>query len=392
MKTAQVVTNRRTKRVELTDESLSCPLCNELYDDIERVAKCLPCLHSFCKKCLGHHAGKRPTFNCPKCRRNVTLPGATVHSLPNDYIVENLKELKGVVEFGTVPCGNCDERNEAMSYCHECECFVCMACIRGHQRMRSLRHHQISTMAELHEKKYNPIMHQQQVRCNKHKKQELILYCRESKCKVPVCATCGLVDHRGHHLIDMTEGFEEVVGDIRQLSTKLANRNKKLGRRNASVEKVKEGLTEQFNLKGIEVRDHFQKLHDQLAAQRSHANRQLQKLYDSEMDRLTENTKAMESLSDQMTSACEFADRACDMSYPAQLLTAQHQLVERMQELKITKVPDGGAVNVDYQFTKKHHAAMVLFEESLQYMCHVDWCTTRTEDEEPMGPTTLNKH
>ena len=50
---------------------LECSICLETFDD----PRTLPCLHSFCKKCLENFVdGKRDDeLNCPVCRGKFTL-------------------------------------------------------------------------------------------------------------------------------------------------------------------------------------------------------------------------------------------------------------------------------------------------------------------------------
>ena len=51
-------------------EDLTCALCGEMYTD----PRILPCLHSFCKRCLEHTVNPRSTtLACHLCRKEITL-------------------------------------------------------------------------------------------------------------------------------------------------------------------------------------------------------------------------------------------------------------------------------------------------------------------------------
>ena len=61
----KVVKSNLEKRDDLT-----CVLCGELYAD----PRLLPCLHSFCRRCLEHTINPRSTqLTCHLCRKEVTM-------------------------------------------------------------------------------------------------------------------------------------------------------------------------------------------------------------------------------------------------------------------------------------------------------------------------------
>ncbi|XP_072024534.1 uncharacterized protein [Amphiura filiformis] len=144
------------RKEDFKDEFLTCSICAELYDNAEHRAKCLPCLHTFCKACLQRIAGtSRSKLDCPKCRKFITLPGGTVNSLPNNFNVENLKEYQNSFNSAQI-CGNCNRDDPAVRFCHDCGSFQCQRCTDNHQEMSSMKHHQLVTFDELQGTKCNP--------------------------------------------------------------------------------------------------------------------------------------------------------------------------------------------------------------------------------------------
>ncbi|XP_072046827.1 tripartite motif-containing protein 2-like [Amphiura filiformis] len=356
---------------EFKDKFLTCSICEEPYDNDERQAKCLPCLHTYCKSCLQRIAGKRPKFDCPKCCKLITLPGGTVDSLPNNFIVENLKGYQNIFNLAVV-CGNCDDDNPAVKFCHDCGSFLCQGCIESHQKMRSMQHHQLVTIEELQAKKCNPMMQQQQ-HCTKHPKQDMTMYCKEADCKVPVCATCGHLDHRGHDLIELSATIEKIVADMQLSSERVNERNQELARKQLVVEELQQTLTNNFKKKEKEMHESAAKLHKQIDANYNKAQTHLKNLYETEMNNLTESTDSIGFLSAQMTSACEFANQSCDMSHPTQLLTSHNQIMERLNELEIAKLPETASDKTDFDFTEKNQSAITQIQESLQDLGDIRW-------------------
>ncbi|XP_072015501.1 E3 ubiquitin-protein ligase TRIM56-like [Amphiura filiformis] len=355
----------RKKSVKL----LTCHKCNENFDDGRHQAKCLPCLHTYCKSCLMRHSGRRQKFNCPGCNKEVVLPGGTIDSLPNNFLVQNMKGHQDIFK-DKIACGNCQEEgNQAMSFCHDCSCFQCQTCVDNHHKMKALNHHKLSTIKDLQEKSYNPLM---QNHCQKHPMQTLTLYCRNRECRSAACASCGHTNHRGHDLIDLTAAADEIRADVRILSSQVNKKSQKMARMRTILEKAEKTLLDTFNQKQRDMYESVQQVYSLIDSRYNDAQANLKQLFQTENDRLTGNFKTIDSLTAQMSSACEFAEDACDMGHPTQLLAAQTQILDRLRELEQTPVPENAAHNADLQFTAKHHSALTQIQELLQHLYDVD--------------------
>ncbi|XP_072017481.1 E3 ubiquitin-protein ligase TRIM56-like [Amphiura filiformis] len=232
------------RKEDFREEFLTCSICAEPYDNNKHKAKCLPCLHTYCQSCLQRIACKRSKLECPKCRKLVTLLGGTVESLPNNFIVEHLKEYQDIFNL-SVSCGGCESVEAAVNVCHDCGIFLCKKCIDSHRQFGPLRQHKLSTLVELQEKKYNP-MSQRQQHCSKHLNQEVTMYCREANCKVPVCATCGLLDHRGHNLVELSAAIARIIDDMHQSTARVRKRSQELEHQRVAMESLQETLTTNF--------------------------------------------------------------------------------------------------------------------------------------------------
>ena len=357
---------------DFKDKFLTCSICIEPYDNEQHQAKCLPCLHTYCKSCLQKLAGNRSKINCPKCRSLVTLPGGTVDSLPNNFLVENLKDYHDIFNFA-VSCGSCEnEGNQAVSFCHDCGCFLCQGCVDAHTRLGPLRMHKLSKMAELQEKKCNPMAKRHQ-QCKKHPKQDLTLFCREPNCKIPVCASCGHVYHRGHDLIDLSVAFDEIVADMQRSIARVSLKNQETAEEHATAEATQKKLTNSFNQKAKDIFKSKEKLMKLIDSQSKKAHSHLKNLYQTEMYRLASSMESMDLLSTQMTSACEFANQASHTSNPTQLLTSQNQIMERLNELENKEPPKSVSEKTDLTLTDRHHSAMAKIQESVKDLFDNDW-------------------
>ena len=360
------------RQEDFKEEFLTCSICTEPYDNDQHQAKCLPCLHTYCKSCLQKLAGKRSKINCPNCHSLVTLPGGTVDSLPGNFIVENLKDYRDAFNLAVL-CGSCgEEGSQAVSFCHDCGCFICQTCVDGHRRMGALRGHKLSTMAELQQQKCNP-MAQRHQQCKKHPKQDLILFCKEPNCKIPVCAPCGLIDHQGHDLTDLSAALDEVKADMQSSAASVSSRNQEIAKKHITIKTMQETLTDNFNQKEKDMRECKQKLINLINSQFTKANSHLKSLYQTEMNRLSSSIETLNCLSAQMTSACEFANQACDTSNPTQLLTSKKQIIERLSDLENKELPESESEKTGLTLTDQHRSAMAEMQKSVQHLFDTDW-------------------
>ena len=243
-----------------------------------------------------------------------------------------------------------------------------------------LRQHRLSTMVELQEQRYNPRTQQQQ-HCTKHPKQDITMYCRETDCKVPVCATCGLLNHKGHDLIELSAAIEKIVADMQQASAKVNERNEQLTKKRSTVESTQKMLSDNYNKKKKEIEESIQTLCKQIDSIGNKAQINLKKLYETELNNLTSSMESIDTLKAQMSSACEFANQACDITNPTQLLTSQNQIMDRLRELQYVKLPEIASDKTDFAFTDKHHSAIAQITESLQHLFETVWLKNPAENQ-----------
>ncbi|XP_066300612.1 uncharacterized protein [Branchiostoma lanceolatum] len=68
---------------------LTCPICTQVLSE----PKALPCLHTYCCRCLLQleaNSAQTEQFPCPECRQTVILPERGVRGLPTNFMVANV--------------------------------------------------------------------------------------------------------------------------------------------------------------------------------------------------------------------------------------------------------------------------------------------------------------
>nr|8AMS_C Chain C, Tripartite motif-containing protein 2 [Homo sapiens]8AMS_D Chain D, Tripartite motif-containing protein 2 [Homo sapiens] len=130
---------------QIDKQFLICSICLERYKN----PKVLPCLHTFCERCLQNYIPAHSlTLSCPVCRQTSILPEKGVAALQNNFFITNLMDVlqrtpgsnaeeSSILETVTavaagkpLSCPNHDG-NVMEFYCQSCETAMCRECTEG---------------------------------------------------------------------------------------------------------------------------------------------------------------------------------------------------------------------------------------------------------------------
>ncbi|KAL3857538.1 hypothetical protein ACJMK2_012193 [Sinanodonta woodiana] len=211
----------------------TCKICKDEFSD----PRSLPCLHSFCKKCITDFIikstkGQRAPqgFNCPICKRFVDAPDAHqppniwADLLPQSHLITSL--INGIKLRNDVSrCDPCYRRKEkviASKWCKDCAEALCEPCVSFH---KSLKYSQNHTLLDFDEIKHQPIRSTLlRPPCLEHENTTLGFYC-EDHGKV-VCSSCVTIDHRKcSHVVSTLEAASKQRSEADSLMEKLRNQN-----------------------------------------------------------------------------------------------------------------------------------------------------------------------
>ena len=149
------VTGRLLKEVNDVTE---CPICLQTMTN----PKILPCIHTFCMKCLQQYGGTvQPTtpngdLNCPLCRSPFTVVDGDYSLLPNNYFVEKLISAKKSTSDEYMSGKSCDvclavdrsKSAQAEMYCMDCLEYMCDQCSTIHKSMKMSRSHKLRSIED----------------------------------------------------------------------------------------------------------------------------------------------------------------------------------------------------------------------------------------------------
>jgi len=232
----------------VTVDLTTCPICLSLFGN----PKSLPCLHTFCLKCLqGYFKGKCPGDKapCPMCRKEFQIPPEGLDGLQHHFFVQQLVDVRKASseEFDEVACEVCQEENDedvdsvplATAYCVNCSQKLCEQCVRPHRRWKGGAHLVKPLVAEVEQE----LIQLRASACDKHPDKQVELYCCD--CDENICLMCSAVKHRSHNSLEIPEAADSfrpgIDADAKKVlaSINSAHRQMEISRQDAAEVRVK---------------------------------------------------------------------------------------------------------------------------------------------------------
>ncbi|XP_060570139.1 E3 ubiquitin-protein ligase TRIM33-like isoform X2 [Ruditapes philippinarum] len=223
-------------------DSSKCAKCKEELT-VEKQAKLLHCLHSFCQACLENYSTSKSKNGSEESQKDANVDGSTnqmkscaevsstddsktrcpechveyvaANVLPNPFI-HTSKKVDARIEDGSPSdaekfpvCTSCEDNQKASSFCVDCQEWLCDPCVVAHKRVKLTKDHSISNKVKPDEVKEGIVgdSKQRHVHCQTHKTEMLKLFCLT--CETLTCRDCQLNDHKDHKYQYIEETIEQ---------------------------------------------------------------------------------------------------------------------------------------------------------------------------------------
>ena len=321
------------------EEEITCSICGDLFTD----PKTIPCLHTFCKRCIESIESNKKMaviVCCPLCR--VPLPQDGIASIPTNFTINRLVEIYGKRnESGqisvTMKCGKCEEdalaEALAITWCLDCEEALCRDCNEFHRKWKS--HKTVPISEFLQNPKQAVATPEKAEFCKSHTKQTLDLYCKT--CSSLICQDCTMKDHpRGHHDHDFDyvdkvvdeerKKIKKVTAPLKQLLEQLRNGVKKIEHCEKQVDIESEANIDKIRAAYGEVYKLLKQQEEETVGKVNTIKTSFKKTLAVQK----ENAKFLES---QLVSSDEFTERLVTVNRTRQLLTYNKWIENRVDEL-----------------------------------------------------------
>ncbi|XP_054904443.1 E3 ubiquitin-protein ligase TRIM33 isoform X2 [Poeciliopsis prolifica] len=210
----------------------TCAVCKQSLQTRDCEPKLLPCLHSFCLKCIpqpdrqisvqvpGPH-GQTDTHIVNVMRCSVCHQDYKQSDIIDNYFVKDTTEATSTSdEKAAQVCTSCEDNAGTVGFCVECGEWLCKTCVEAHQRVKITKDHKIRTKedADAASDSVNTTG-QRPVFCPIHRQEPLKLFCET--CDTLTCRDCQLLEHKEHRYQFLEEAFQNHKGIIEANMAKL---------------------------------------------------------------------------------------------------------------------------------------------------------------------------
>ena len=344
---------------EKVRQEVTCAICLELLDD----PKSMPCLHTYCKKCLREALAKRPhdpdlprdrpAINCPLCRAEVALSDQGIEALPTNFSATRLVEtvqLQDKLEQNKTPlCDGC-KKNDAAASC--CDCggfFLCANCIMVHKNVPATKNHTLMTLKDLSTPKTSVASVKSFPICQKHPEEMLKLYCQD--CEILVCRDCVLVTHKNHNysfVDDVIEGEKQLLKDttLQELDKILASTNEAIN----GVEQTQAKVLSHNDQHITQLNKTFQEITDMANKHKQIVLDEINQITKDDLSPLQKQQDNLTMLKKNVEKCHDFTSNTLRTGTNSEIMSARKQMLERTKHLK--ELHDGSQLSPITKSTK----------------------------------------
>ncbi|RXN18764.1 tripartite motif-containing 3-like protein [Labeo rohita] len=278
---------------QIDKQFLVCSICLEHYHN----PKVLPCLHTFCERCLQNYIPPQSlTLSCPVCRQTSILPEKGVAALQNNFFITNLMEVLQREQDCTRP--------EASSGLESAGAAT-----------------------------YAPPLS-----CPNHEGKVMEFYCES--CETAMCLECTEGEHREHVTVPLRDVLEQHKAALKNQLDAIRNRLPQLTAAIELVNEISKQLTDRKNEAVTEISNTFEELEKALHQRKTALITDLENICGTKQKVLQAQLTALLQGKENIQSSCSFTEQALNHGSPTEVLLVQKQMGERMGVLARHAFPE----------------------------------------------------
>ena len=326
-------------------KQVTCSICLDTYTKPKTIA----CLHTFCCACLERHAltsQRQGKYRCPECQEELGLPeGNRFDNLPTSFLHNSLLSLLAVRQTGDgseISCGICKKNSAEISYCFDCEKLLCPDCVNQHEVFRAagagFEGHKVTPVKQFQAQDYEAILKRKSF-CSQqyHEREVTRFYCVE--CQTCVCQICVVTDHKNHNVDPLEKAADREKAKI-MAGVELMEQKRKV---HDDVMRALEETASQLEANVTTAISEVSQAAEQMIAKVRELERKaisaLKNTRGSRMDKLECAKKQVQSSTEKLDLAVEFANNLVQGSSSLDIMQSNKNLEKRFEDLNKTPVP-----------------------------------------------------
>ncbi|KAJ7389850.1 hypothetical protein OS493_028819 [Desmophyllum pertusum] len=312
--------------------NLFCPLCHEMFVN----PRLLPCLHTFCKRCLENLVVPRSSaLSCPACRTDVPLTERGVGAFPPNFVVTTMMDVAAVRAHDKNPimCSSCEDKLPAAARCIECMDFLCHDCRNAHMRLRLTKTHRVVSLDELKSSPRPEDLLHRPIFCMEHTHEKLRYYCES--CEQAICRECTMTTHstERHKYTQLTDTIDKQTQTIMQLADKLKRKVPVVTQSTKDVEEVTCRLEARAEVAKSEIQKCFPRILKALQDREKGMMAEVETMVQRKSKVLGLQQERLENELKRLTTTCNFTEEVLRHGNSVEILVIKKQLCDRLNDL-----------------------------------------------------------
>ncbi|XP_062423550.1 tripartite motif-containing protein 3 isoform X1 [Rhea pennata] len=277
---------------QIDKQFLVCSICLDRY----RNPKVLPCLHTFCERCLQNYIPPQSlTLSCPVCRQTSILPEKGVAALQNNFFITNLMEVL--------------QRDPESAGLHPGPGLDPVSAVTG-----------------------------QPLSCPNHEGKVMEFYCES--CETAMCHECTEGEHREHVTVPLRDVVEQHKAALQQQLDAIKSRLPQLAAAIGLVTEISKQLVDRKNEAVSEISSTFEELEKALQQRKGLLVRDLEATCGAKQKVLQAQLDALRQGQENILSSCTFTEQALHHGTETEVLLVKKQMSERLSELASQEFPE----------------------------------------------------
>lgn len=276
---------------QIDKQFLICSICLDRYDN----PKVLPCLHTFCERCLQNYIPAHSlTLSCPVCRQTSILPEKGVAALQNNFFITNLMDV-----LQRAP-DSCSQEAAALN--------------------------NITTVAA-----------GQLLSCPNHGGNVMEYYC--PPCETAMCQECTSGEHGEHPTVPLKDVVEQHKASLQDQLDAVKKRLPEIDSALQTLSEILQQLTNQKSAIEGDIHTTFDELQKTLNVRKSVLLMELEVNYGLKQKVLQAQLDTLLQGQEGINSTCNFTEQALSHGTEAEVLLVKKQMSERLVELASQDLP-----------------------------------------------------